>query len=137
MEQVLLNLTLNARDAMPQGGTLTLETAAVRLGRDELAECEPGPYVRLTVRDSGHGVPADLAGRIFEPFVTTKAEGRGSGLGLAIVSWIVRQHRGGVMVESAPGAGAAFRILLPRAEEGEERPPALDARTALRGGGRQ
>jgi PAS domain S-box-containing protein len=116
MEQVLLNLALNARDAMPDGGILTIETAAATLGAGDIAGCEPGPYVRLTVRDTGVGMDGDTRGRVFEPFFTTKGAGQGSGLGLSIVNGIVRQSSGGVTVESAPGQGATFRVFLPRLE---------------------
>jgi two-component system, cell cycle sensor histidine kinase and response regulator CckA len=125
IEQVLLNLALNARDAMPDGGTLTIETGAVQLGAADVPGCEPGSYIRLTVRDSGAGIRPETGPRIFEPFFTTKAEGEGTGLGLAIVRWIVDQHRGGILVQSTPGAGATFLVYIPRVEEGEpesERP---------------
>src|SRR5262245_36958051 len=114
MEQVLLNLALNARDAMPDGGTLTIETAGVAVLAADTPGCEPGAYVRLTVRDSGIGMDADTRQRVFEPFFTTKAPGQGSGLGLSIVNGIVRQAGGAVTVESAPDQGATFRVLIPR-----------------------
>ena len=117
MEQVLLNLALNARDAMPDGGTLTIETAGVTVPAADASGCEPGAYVRLTVRDSGIGMDADTRQRVFEPFFTTKPPGQGSGLGLSIVNGIVRQAGGTVTVESAPNQGATFRVLLPRLEQ--------------------
>jgi PAS domain S-box-containing protein len=117
MEQVLLNLALNARDAMPDGGVLTIETAGITLGRGEVPGCEPGPYIRLTVRDNGIGMDAEVRARAFEPFFTTKGAGQGSGLGLAIVDGIVRQAGGGVTVESHPGHGATFRAFIPRLEQ--------------------
>jgi two-component system cell cycle sensor histidine kinase/response regulator CckA len=116
MEQVLLNLSLNARDAMPDGGILTIETAMTTLGVGEVAGCGAGPYVRLTVRDTGVGMDADTQARVFEPFFTTKGAGQGTGLGLAIVNGIVRQSSGAVAVESAPGQGTTFRVFLPRLE---------------------
>jgi two-component system cell cycle sensor histidine kinase/response regulator CckA len=117
MEQVLLNLSLNARDAMPEGGVLTIETAVATLGADEIAGCEAGAYVRLTVRDTGTGMDADTRARVFEPFFTTKGAGQGTGLGLSIVNGIVRQSAGAVTVESAPGQGTTFRVFLPRLDE--------------------
>ena len=116
MEQVLLNLSLNARDAMPEGGILTIETAVATLGASEIAGCEAGPYVRLTVRDTGVGMDAETRARVFEPFFTTKGAGQGTGLGLSIVNGIVRQSSGAVTVESVPGQGTTFRVFLPRRE---------------------
>jgi len=118
IEQVLLNLALNARDAMPDGGTLTIETAAVTMGAADVPGCDPGPYIRVTVRDSGTGMDAETRQRVFEPFFTTKAQGLGSGLGLSIVNGIVRQCGGGVLLDSAPGQGATFRVFLPRLDQG-------------------
>jgi PAS domain S-box-containing protein len=117
MEQVLLNLSLNSRDAMPDGGILTIETAVTTLGAGDVAGCEPGSYVRLTVRDTGVGMDGDTRTRVFEPFFTTKGAGQGTGLGLSIVNGIVRQASGAVTVESAPGQGTTFRIFLPRLEQ--------------------
>jgi two-component system cell cycle sensor histidine kinase/response regulator CckA len=117
MEQVLLNLALNARDAMPDGGILTIETAVVTLAANEIAGCEARTYVRLTVRDTGVGMDADTRARVFEPFFTTKGPGQGTGLGLSIVNGIVLQSSGAVTIESAPGQGATFRVYLPRLEQ--------------------
>src|SRR5213594_3294182 len=107
IEQVILNLAVNARDAMPTGGSLTIAVDNVH---------GPGPQVRLTVRDTGCGMDDATLARIFEPFFTTKEAGKGTGLGLATVYGIVQQHGGTVGVESAPGQGATFRVVFPRCE---------------------
>ncbi len=117
LEQVLMNLCVNARDAMPQGGSLSLTTAPVefRSGPTPLpADAREGRFVRLSVSDTGCGMDEATLKRIFEPFFTTKDVGKGTGLGLATVYGIVHQHQGWVNVESAVGAGTTFRIYLPR-----------------------
>jgi PAS domain S-box-containing protein len=117
LNQVLTNLTLNARDAMPDGGTILYQTSHFVPDAEYLAahvEARAGEFVRLRVHDSGPGMPAELRQRIFEPFFTTKANGKGSGLGLAIVFSIVKQHRGWIVCASAPGRGTSFDIFLPR-----------------------
>ena len=117
-EQVLVNLAVNARDAMPGGGRLELRTDLVRLGKGGEAGppgVEPGEYVVLTVADTGEGMSPEVQGHVFEPFYTTKEQGRGTGLGLAMVHGAVTQNGGSIQLESAPGKGTTFRILLPRA----------------------
>jgi PAS domain S-box-containing protein len=114
MEQVVLNLALNARAAMPQGGIITIHADATRTEGDP-AELSPGEYVRLSVTDTGVGMDESVRARVFEPFFTTKAIGEGTGLGLAMVYGSVTQAGGTVTVESEPGAGATFHVYLPAA----------------------
>jgi two-component system cell cycle sensor histidine kinase/response regulator CckA len=119
IEQVLMNLASNARDAMPEGGRLTIATANEDLRPDDskaFLGIEPGRFVRLTVADTGHGVPADVRAHIFEPFFTTKEQGKGTGLGLATVYGIVKQSGGWVYLDEAPPSGTSFRIYLPRVD---------------------
>ena len=119
IQQVILNLLLNARDATPKGGRITLAVTNLILEEDGarlLAGAQPGPYVRLTVRDTGHGMDAETRARIFEPFFTTKEQGKGTGLGLATVYGIVQQSGGQIVVDSEPGRGAAFYVYFQRSE---------------------
>ncbi len=117
MEQVIVNLAVNARDAMPHGGRLMIETRNVRRERGFLADAEAGRYVELAVSDTGCGIPADVQSRIFEPFYSTKKAVAGSGLGLATVYGIVKQSGGHISVSSEVGVGTTFAILLPVVDE--------------------
>lgn len=122
VEQVIVNLVLNARDAMPSGGRITIATANVELDRERAtkdAEVVPGPFVRLSVTDRGQGIDPAILPYLFEPFFTTKPAGKGTGLGLSTVYGIVRQSGGHVWVDSALGSGACFEICLPRISDGE------------------
>jgi two-component system cell cycle sensor histidine kinase/response regulator CckA len=117
INQLLMNLCLNARDAMPEGGALLLETENVVLGEDAVRlhlDARPGEHVCLRVKDTGTGIPADVLPRIFDPFFTTKAPGKGTGLGLAMVFGIVKQHQGWINCRSQVGGGTCFEIYLPR-----------------------
>jgi two-component system, cell cycle sensor histidine kinase and response regulator CckA len=116
LHQVLLNLCVNARDAMPNGGRLTLAAENVRLGRQQLpshAACPPGAYIRLSVTDTGTGIPPEVLERIFEPFYTTKEPDKGTGLGLSTVAGIVRDHGGYIDVLTKVGSGTEFQVYLP------------------------
>jgi PAS domain S-box-containing protein len=121
--QIIINLTVNARDAMATGGRLTLATANFDYAnghQDQVAQVPPGHYVKLTIADTGVGMDTETLTHIFEPFFTTKAPGRGTGLGLPVVYGIVRQNGGYLEVESQPGQGTVFKIYLPRCESALE-----------------
>jgi signal transduction histidine kinase/CheY-like chemotaxis protein len=137
IEQILLNLAVNSRDAMPTGGELAITTTVRLLGATELKsepDLAPGRFVCLTVRDNGCGIAADHIGKIFEPFFSTKEVGKGTGLGLATVYGIIKQHKGWMTVESKVGQGSTFEVFLPNFDvKPAERAPVVKARKPATG----
>lgn len=129
LEQVIMNLAINGRDAMSEGGTLTITTENVQVTgifAQEQLHLEPGPYVMLSVSDTGHGMDAVTQASIFEPFFTTKPAGKGTGLGLATVYAIVQQSGGAIYVYSEPGYGSVFKVYLPRIDVPGEAPVGME-----------
>ncbi len=131
IQQIVINLVVNARDAMPDGGILIIETSNVKLGADAGAlGLNPGPYVAISITDTGPGMDPETRLRAFEPFFTTKTEGQGTGLGLSTVASIAAQYQGAVELVTQAGQGAAFRVLFPRIDEvADEEEPSPAAET--------
>ncbi len=135
LEQIVMNLALNARDAMPSGGQLAIETTLVELPRDKLSYpcARPGQFVRLAITDSGCGMSDEVWSHIFEPFYTTKPSGMGTGLGLSVVRGIVEQWHGYIFVKSSVGAGSTFEVLFPASDEPLPTPAPISSPVATRG----
>ena len=137
IEQVIINLVVNARDAMPNGGTLTISTDNVSLSAKEcqaIKDSHPGRFVRVSVADTGQGIPSDIIEKIFEPFFTTKEAGKGTGLGLSVVYGIIKKHNGWINVQSKVGGGTVFDIYLPATEITLDDKAQLSAETQMKHG---
>jgi two-component system cell cycle sensor histidine kinase/response regulator CckA len=138
LEQILMNLAVNARDAMPQGGELVFETENIEMQETQAGQygvrMPSDRYVRLTVKDTGHGMDEETQARIFEPFFTTKEKSKGTGLGLSTVYGIVKQSGGYIWVRSAPGKGATFKVYLPQVDSAPDRSPKAPTTVAPGGG---
>ena len=137
MDQILVNLAVNSRDAMPQGGRLTIETTAVQFDAKtarQMPQARPGAFACLSVSDTGTGIPPQVLPRIFDPFFTTKDVGKGTGLGLATVFGIVQQHQGWITVESETGRGTTFRIYLPQLNKADSLSTGKPLPSDVRGG---
>ena len=119
LEQILLNLAINARDAMPDGGKVSVVARSRQLAEGEERDCRPGEWLELDVKDTGSGLTDDAKAHLFEPFFTTKPPGKGTGLGLSTCYGIVRQLGGSIRAASLPGQGTTFKVLLPRAAGAE------------------
>jgi signal transduction histidine kinase len=128
LEAAVLNVALNARDAMPEGGVLTIRTSTVEITEPPTTDedLKPGAYAVLELEDTGSGMPPDVVARVFEPFFTTKTSGRGTGLGLSMVYGFARQSGGTVAIDSEPGRGTNFRLFLPLAENEQADPLVAD-----------
>jgi PAS domain S-box-containing protein len=138
LDNAVLNLVINARDAMPDGGVVIITAANCSLGADDeraRAGCAPGDYVRISVRDTGEGMPPEVLAKAFEPFFTTKPIGQGTGLGLSMLYSFARQSGGGVWIDSAPGQGAEVTVVLPRAPPAPSSEAKHAPRHGVRGGG--
>ena len=137
LEQVLMNLVLNARDAMPRAGLIEIATGKTEVSLEQArrnVDSRPGRFVTLAVRDTGCGMDEKIRSRLFEPFFTTKGIGKGTGLGLAVVDGIVKQHQGWIEVATAVGRGSTFTLFLPQAEQTDVQPLAMPAPASPRGG---
>jgi CheY-like chemotaxis protein len=138
IEQVIMNLVVNSKDAMEDGGKITIETSNADIRKEELSRehsyIQPGPYVVLAVKDNGHGMDRETQARIFEPFFTTKEKGKGTGLGLSTVYGIVKQSGGYILVDSQSYQGTTFKIYLPRVEEAAEVTGCVKSKHVAKGG---